>query len=55
MKLSKKIKKDESYIQYEKCEEGKIEHSYADITKAKKIGYNPQMTIEKGLIGDGDI
>lgn len=55
-KLILKIyKKDESNIQYEKGEEGKIEHSYADITKAKKIGYNPQITIEKGLICNGDI
>lgn len=53
--ILKTYKKDESYIRYEKGEEGKIEHSYANITKAKKIGYNPQITIEKGLIGDGDI
>jgi len=53
--IIKIYKKDESYIQYEKGEEEKIEHSYADITKAKKIGYNPQITIEKGLIIDEDV
>ena len=47
--------KDEDNIKYKKHEEGKIEHSYANITKAKKIGYNPQITIEKGLIDNENI
>ena len=35
---------------YEKDRAGDIKHSLADITRARSFGYNPQYTIEKGLI-----
>lgn len=47
LKMNGKDEKDN--IIYEKQEKGKIEHSYADIKKSMKIGYKPQITIDKGI------
>jgi len=35
---------------YQKDRAGDVKHSLADITKARTFGYNPQYTIEKGII-----
>jgi UDP-glucose 4-epimerase len=42
-------KDEKGNIIYEKEEKGKIEHSYADIRKSRKIGYKPQITIDEGI------
>ena len=34
---------------YESPLPGDIEHSLADISKARKIGYNPEYNLEAGL------
>lgn len=36
-------------IVFKKGGEGKIEHSYAEIKKSRKIGYNPQINIDEGI------
>lgn len=35
---------------YQKDRAGDVKHSLADITKARTFGYNPQYTIEKGIM-----
>jgi UDP-glucose 4-epimerase len=47
LKMNRKDEKGN--IIYEKQEKGKIEHSYADIRKSRKIGYKPQITIDEGI------
>jgi len=42
-------KNEKENIVYKKEEEGKIEHSYADIKKSLKIGYKPKITIGQGI------
>jgi UDP-glucose 4-epimerase len=42
-------KDEKGNIVYKKEEEGKIEHSYADIKKSLKIGYKPKITIGQGI------
>ncbi|MCX6666446.1 MAG: NAD-dependent epimerase/dehydratase family protein [Euryarchaeota archaeon] len=42
-------KNEMNNIQFEDEEKGAINHSYADITKSRKIGYNALVTIEAGI------